>query len=119
MEISEDSLFQSVKEIIRQPHEKVFRIANSTLLLNNLKRQINSVVCERIVKNNKTSTENIQSVLKYPYIFEFLGLKANEQFSEKKLKHRLSTGTESVLNWIRKIKTLIKTIIYHYELNFR
>ncbi|SIS48493.1 Protein of unknown function [Chryseobacterium shigense] len=32
MEISEDSLFQSVKEIIRQSHEKVFRIANSTLL---------------------------------------------------------------------------------------
>lgn len=32
MEISEDSLFQSVKEIISQSHEKVFRIANSTLL---------------------------------------------------------------------------------------
>ncbi|WP_228455370.1 DUF1016 N-terminal domain-containing protein [Chryseobacterium sp. Tr-659] len=33
MEISEDPLFQSVKEIIRQSREKVFRIANSTLLL--------------------------------------------------------------------------------------
>lgn len=33
MEISKDSLFQSVKEIIRQSREKVFRIANSTLLL--------------------------------------------------------------------------------------
>jgi hypothetical protein len=33
MEISEDSLFQSVKEIVRQSREKVFRIANSTLLL--------------------------------------------------------------------------------------
>lgn len=33
MEISEDSLFQSVKEIIKQSREKVFRIANSTLLL--------------------------------------------------------------------------------------
>ena len=33
MEISEDSLFQSVKEIIRQSREKVFRIANSRLLL--------------------------------------------------------------------------------------
>ncbi|WP_228728617.1 DUF1016 N-terminal domain-containing protein [Chryseobacterium endalhagicum] len=33
MEISEDSLFQSVKEIIRQSREKVFRITNSTLLL--------------------------------------------------------------------------------------
>ncbi|MDQ0065959.1 DUF1016 N-terminal domain-containing protein [Chryseobacterium lathyri] len=33
MEISEDSLFQSVKEIIKQSREKVFRIANFTLLL--------------------------------------------------------------------------------------
>lgn len=33
MEISEDSLFQSVKEIIRLLCEKVFRIANSTLPL--------------------------------------------------------------------------------------
>ncbi|MGE8537234.1 DUF1016 family protein [Chryseobacterium sp. D764] len=33
MEISEDFLFQSVKEIIKQSREKVFRIANSTLLL--------------------------------------------------------------------------------------
>lgn len=33
MEISEDSLFQSVKEIIRQSREKVFRMANSMLLL--------------------------------------------------------------------------------------
>ncbi len=33
MEVSEDSLFQLVKEIITQSREKVFRIANSTLLL--------------------------------------------------------------------------------------
>lgn len=33
MEVFEDSLFQSVKEIITQSREKVFRIANSTLLL--------------------------------------------------------------------------------------
>ena len=33
MEISEDPLFQSVKEIIVQSREKVFRMANSTLLL--------------------------------------------------------------------------------------
>lgn len=33
MEISEDSLFLSVKELIRLSREKVFRIANSTLLL--------------------------------------------------------------------------------------
>jgi predicted nuclease of restriction endonuclease-like (RecB) superfamily len=33
MEISEDLLFQSVKEIITQSREKMFRMANSTLLL--------------------------------------------------------------------------------------
>lgn len=184
MEISEDSLFQSVKEIIRQSREKVFRIANSTLLLtywqigklivedeqqgkeraeygkytlknlsqkltlefgkgfdytnlsnmrkfymtfpiidavrqqlswthyrllfkidntqkinyyidetiqNNwssrdLKRQINSLAYERVLKHKKTSPESIHSVLKDPYIFEFLGLKADEQFSEKEIE---------------------------------
>lgn len=44
MEISEDSLFQSVKEIIRQSREKVFRIANSTLLLTY--RQIGKLIVE-------------------------------------------------------------------------
>ena len=184
MEISEDSLFQSVKEIIRQSREKVFRIANSTLLLtywqigklivedeqqgkeraeygkytlrnlsqklslefgkgfdytnlsnmrkfytafpivdtlsqqlswshyrllssqddenkrqyylneavqNNwnvrdLKRQINSLAYERVLEHKKSPAENIQSVLKDPYIFEFLGLKADEQFSEKEIE---------------------------------
>ena len=33
MEISEDSLLESVKYIIYQAREKVFRVANSTLLL--------------------------------------------------------------------------------------
>jgi len=33
MEVSEDSLFQSVKDIVVQSREKVFRFANSTLLL--------------------------------------------------------------------------------------
>lgn len=184
MEISEDSLFQSVKEIIRQSREKVFRIANSTLLLtywqiakliiedeqqgkeraeygkytlkklsqkltlefgkgfdesnlrnmrsfyhvfpicdalrhelswthyrllirldnadkmnyyinesvqNNwnyrdLKRQINSLAYERVLEHKKSSPETIHSVLKDPYIFEFLGLKAYEQFSEKEIE---------------------------------
>ncbi|OCA78224.1 hypothetical protein BBH99_09185 [Chryseobacterium contaminans] len=184
MEISEDSLFQSVKEIIRQSREKVFRIANSTLLLtywqigklivedeqqgkeraeygkytlknlsqkltlefgkgfdytnlsnmrkfymtfpivdavrqqlswthyrllfkidntqkinyyidetiqNNwssrdLKRQINSLAYERILKHKESSPESIHSVLKDPYIFEFLGIKADEQFSEKEIE---------------------------------
>lgn len=184
MEISEDSLFQSVKEIIRQSREKVFRIANSTLLLtywqigklivedeqqgkeraeygkytlkklsqkltlefgkgfdesnlrnmrsfyhafpicdalrhelswthyrllirldnadkmnyyinesvqNNwnyrdLKRQINSLAYKRVLEHKKSSSETIHSVLKDPYIFEFLGLKADEQFSEKEIE---------------------------------
>lgn len=33
MQISEDILFQSIRNIINQSREKVFRIANSTLLL--------------------------------------------------------------------------------------
>ncbi|EJL72875.1 DUF1016 N-terminal domain-containing protein [Chryseobacterium populi] len=44
MEASEDSLFQSVKEIIKQSHEKAFRIANSTLLLTC--RQIGQLIVE-------------------------------------------------------------------------
>lgn len=180
MEISEDSLFQSVKEIIRQSREKVFRIANSTLLLtywqigqlivedeqkgkeraiygastlknlskkltlgfdesnlrnmrsfyqafpicdalrhelswthyrllirldhsekmnyyinesiqNNwnsrdLKRQINSLSYERVLDHKKSSNETIHSVLKDPYIFEFLGLKNDEKISEKEIE---------------------------------
>lgn len=184
MEVSEDSLFQSIKEIINQSREKVFRIANSTLLLtywqigqliiedeqkgkeraeygkytlknlskkltlefgkgfdesnlrnirsfynifpirdavrhelswthyrlllrqendqkrlyylhesiqNNwssrdLKRQINSLAYERVLQHKKSSHETIHSVLKDPYIFEFLGLKANEKISEKEIE---------------------------------
>ncbi|WP_080778148.1 PDDEXK nuclease domain-containing protein [Chryseobacterium phocaeense] len=184
MEISEDSLFQSVKEIIRQSREKVFRIANSTLLLtywqigklivedeqegkeraeygkqtlknlskklslefgkgfdytnlsnmrkfykafpiidavrqqlswthyrlllkidipkkinyyieesiqNNwssrdLKRQINSLAYERVLEHKKSPVENIHSVLKDPYIFEFLGLTPDQKISEKEIE---------------------------------
>jgi len=184
MEISEDSLFQSVKEIIIQSREKVFRMANSTLLLtywqigklivedeqkgnkraeygkytlkdlskkltlefgkgfdesnlrnmrtfyhsfpicdalrhelswthyrllirldnfdkinyyinesiqNNwnyrdLKRQINSLAYERVLKHTKTTDETIHNVLKDPYIFEFLGLKTDEKISEKDIE---------------------------------
>ncbi|WP_223606899.1 YhcG family protein [Chryseobacterium sp. OSA05B] len=184
MEISEDSLFQSVKEIIRQSREKVFRIANSTLLLtywqigklivedeqkgkeraeygkqtlknlskklslefgkgfdesnlrnmrsfyqafpkydalrhelswthyrlvirldhpdkmnyyineavqNNwnyrdLKRQINSLAYERVLEHKKSPSENIHSVLKDPYIFEFLGLTPDQKISEKEIE---------------------------------
>jgi len=184
MEISEDSLFLSVKEIINQSRERVFRVANSTLLLtywqigqlivedeqqgkeraeygkfvlknlskkltfefgkgfdesnlrnmrsffqafpirdavrhelswthyrlllrqenehkkiyylnesieNNwssrdLKRQINSLAYERVVQHKRSPAENIQSVLKDPYIFEFLGLKTDEKTSEKEIE---------------------------------
>ncbi|MBB4807881.1 putative nuclease of restriction endonuclease-like (RecB) superfamily [Chryseobacterium defluvii] len=184
MEVSEDSLFQSVKEIIKQSREKVFRIANSTLLLtywqigqlivedeqngkeraaygkytlrnlsekltlefgkgfdytnlsnmrrfylafpivdalrqqltwthyrlllkvddkkkieyyinesiqNNwnsrdLKRQISSLAYERVLEHKKSPSENIHSVLKDPYIFEFLGLKQSEKISEKDIE---------------------------------
>lgn len=184
MEVSEDSLFQSIKEIINLSREKVFRIANSTLLLtywqigqlivqdeqkgkeraeygkytlknlskklalefgkgfdesnlrnmrsfynifpirdavrhelswthyrlllrqendqkrlyylnesiqNNwssrdLKRQINSLAYERVLQHKKTSHETIHSVLKDPYIFEFLGIKSDEKISEKEIE---------------------------------
>lgn len=184
MEVSEDSLFQSVKEIITQSREKVFRIANSTLLLtyrqignrivedeqkgkehaeygkhtlknlsrkltlefgkgfdesnlrnmksfynsfpicdawhhelswthyrlltrlnnpdkinyyingsiqNNwnyrdLKRQINSLAYERVLEHKKSPDETIHSVLKDPYIFEFLELNPNEKSSEKDIE---------------------------------
>jgi predicted nuclease of restriction endonuclease-like (RecB) superfamily len=184
MEISEDSLYQSVKEIVTQSREKVFRMANSTLLLtywqigqlivedeqkgkeratygsymlknlskkltlefgkgfdesnlrnmrafyqafpicdalrhelswthyrllirldnsekmnyyinesiqNNwnsrdLKRQINSLSYERVLDHKKSSSETIHSVLKDPYIFEFLGLRNDEKISEKDIE---------------------------------
>ncbi|KFC18754.1 YhcG family protein [Chryseobacterium sp. FH1] len=184
MEISEDSLFFSVKEIINQSRERVFRLANSTLLLSywqigqlivedeqqgkdratygkfvlknlsekltlefgkgfdytnlsnmrkfyqafpivdtlsqqlswshyrllstqenkekreyyleeavqnnwnvrDLKRQINSLAYERVLQHKKSPVENIHSVLKDPYIFEFLGLKTDEKISEQEIE---------------------------------
>lgn len=184
MEVSEDNLFQSIKEIITQSRDKVFRMANSTLLLtywqigqlivedeqkgkeraeygkytlkklskkltlefgkgfdesnlrnmrsfynifpirdavrhelswthyrlllrqennqkriyylnesiqNNwssrdLKRQINSLAYERVLQHKKSSHETIHSVLKDPYIFEFLGIKSDEKISEKEIE---------------------------------
>jgi len=184
MEISEDSLFQSVRELITQSREKVFRMANSTLLLTywqigklivedeqkgkeraaygkftlknlskklnaefgkgfdesnlrnmrtfyqtfpicdalrhelswthyrllirlansdkmnyyinesvqnhwnsrDLKRQISSLAYERVLEHRKNTDETIHSVLKDPYIFEFLGLKTDEKISEKEIE---------------------------------
>jgi len=184
MEVSEDSLFQSVKDIVVQSREKVFRFANSTLLLtywqigqlivedeqqgkehaeygksvlknlskkltlefgkgfdesnlrnmrsffqafpirdalrhelswthyrllvrqeneqkkayylnesiqNNwssrdLKRQINSLAYERVLKHKDSRVESIQSVLKDPYIFDFLGINTDEKISEKDIE---------------------------------
>lgn len=51
-----------------------------------LKRQINSLAFERVLEHKKTSTENIQSLLKDPYIFEFLGLSPDEKNSEKEIE---------------------------------
>lgn len=51
-----------------------------------LKRQINSLAYERVLEHKKSPVENIQSVLKDPYIFEFLGLKTNEKISEKEIE---------------------------------
>lgn len=184
MEVSEDYLFQSVKEVIFQARERVFRVANSALLLSywqigqlivedeqqgkaraeygklviknlskrltmefgkgydesnlrnmrsffqafpirdalrhelswthyrlllrqenekkkmyylnesiennwnsrDLKRQINSLAYERVLQHKKSPTEDIHSVLKDPYIFEFLGLKPDEKNSEKEIE---------------------------------
>lgn len=54
MEISEDSLFLSVKQIITQSCEKVFRIANSTLLLTYW--QIEQLIVEDEQKGQERAT---------------------------------------------------------------
>lgn len=87
MEISEDLLFQSVKEIITPTRAKVFRIEHFTLLLNyineaiqsswnyqNLKRQINSLAYERVPEHREPPVENIHSILKDSSVFEFSDL---------------------------------------------
>jgi len=51
-----------------------------------LKRQINSLAYERVLKHTKTTDETIHNVLKDPYIFEFLGLKTDEKISEKDIE---------------------------------
>lgn len=87
MEISEDLLFQSVKEIITPTRAKVFRIEHFTLLLNyineaiqsswnyrDLKRQINSLTYERVPEHKEPPVENVHSILKDSSVFEFSGL---------------------------------------------
>jgi len=54
MEISEDSLYQSVKEIVTQSREKVFRMANSTLLLTYW--QIGQLIVEDEQKGKERAT---------------------------------------------------------------
>lgn len=51
-----------------------------------LKRQINSLAYERVLQHKKSSHETIHSVLKDPYIFEFLGIKSDEKISEKEIE---------------------------------
>lgn len=51
-----------------------------------LKRQINSLAFERVLEHKKSPEENIHSILKDPYIFEFLGLKTDEKVSEREIE---------------------------------
>lgn len=51
-----------------------------------LKRQISSLAYERVLEHRKNTDETIHSVLKDPYIFEFLGLKTDEKISEKEIE---------------------------------
>jgi hypothetical protein len=82
MEISEDSLFQSVKEIIRQSREKVFRIANSTLLLTYW--QIGKLIVED-EQQGKERAEYGKYTLKK--LFQKLTLEFGKGFDESNLRN--------------------------------
>lgn len=73
--------------------EKLNYYLNETIENNwnvrDLKRQINSLTFERIIQHPTEQSKqklNIQSVLKDPYIFEFLGLNPNEKNSERDIE---------------------------------
>lgn len=85
MEISEDSLFQSAKEIIRQSREKVFRIANSTLLLTYW--QIGKLIVED-EQEGKERAEYGKQTLKN--LFEKLSLEFGKGFDENNLRNMRS-----------------------------
>ncbi|WP_228407007.1 DUF1016 N-terminal domain-containing protein [Chryseobacterium sp. MYb7] len=85
MEISEDSLFQSVKEIIRQSREKVFRIANSTLLLTYW--EIGKLIVED-EQQGKERAEYGKYTLKK--LSEKLTLEFGKGFDESNLRNRHS-----------------------------
>lgn len=53
-----------------------------------LQRQINSLAFERILENKKLETEpdTIHNLIKDPYIFEFLGLSADNKNSERSIE---------------------------------
>lgn len=85
MEISEDSLFQSVKEIIRQSLEKVFRIANSTLLLTYW--QIGKLIVEN-EQQGKERAEYGKQTLKN--LSKKLSLEFGKGFDESNLRNMRS-----------------------------
>lgn len=73
--------------------EKLNYYLNETIENNwnvrDLKRQINSLTFERVIQHPTEQSKqklNIQSVLKDPYIFEFLGLNPNEKNSERDIE---------------------------------
>lgn len=73
--------------------EKLNYYLNETIENNwnvrDLKRQINSLTFERVIQHPTEQSKqkpDIQSVLKDPYIFEFLGLNPNEKNSEKDIE---------------------------------
>ena len=51
-----------------------------------LKRQINSLAYERVLKHKTQEKETINSILKDPYIFEFLGLPTDHKNSERDIE---------------------------------
>jgi predicted nuclease of restriction endonuclease-like (RecB) superfamily len=73
--------------------EKLNYYLNETIENNwnvrDLNRQINSLTFERVIQHPTEQSKqklNIQSVLKDPYIFEFLGLNPNEKNSERDIE---------------------------------
>ncbi len=63
-----------------------------------LQRQINSLAFERVVKHLPENNQpNIQSLIKDPYIFEFLGLPADNQNSEHAIETAMINHVQQFL----------------------
>jgi hypothetical protein len=85
MEVSENYLFLTIKEIIYQSHEKFFRIANSTLLLTYW--QIGQLIVEDEQKGNEHA-EYAKFVLKN--LSKKLTLEFGKGFDESNLRNMRS-----------------------------